>query len=177
MNGSRGGRSRTVALLRGVNVGGVAMPMAAVREAVEEIGGEGVRTFLASGNIVLDAATPPASASELVTRALRERFGYTSWVWFGALDHVTEVVDGSPFETDEALHHPYVTFADDPALLDELATAADGTPGARALVSGGVLYWEAPRGGSLQTPLSKRAARSRYAVTTTRNLRTLRKLA
>lgn len=171
--------SRVVALLRGVNVGGVAMPMAEVREAVGERGGRGVRTFLASGNIVLDAPEPAADTAQLVSGALHDRFGYTAWVWFGSLERVHAIIDGFPFETDEAAHHPYVTFADDGHLLDELAAAAspDGPAGDRAVRADGVLYWEAPRGGTLASALSKLSARSRYATTTTRDLRTLRKLA
>ena len=45
---------RTAALLRGVNVGGVAMPMADVRARLTEAGAGDVRTFLASGNVVFD---------------------------------------------------------------------------------------------------------------------------
>jgi len=41
----------------------------------------------------------------------------------------------------------------------------------------GVLYWQCPRGESLDTPVAKLLAKTRYkSSTTTRNLRTVEKL-
>lgn len=168
---------RTAALLRGVNVGGVAMPMADVRARLTDAGAGDVRTFLASGNVVFD---PPdgVDAATLIGDALRDRFGYDSWILVRPLTRIRAIADAFPFDTDESVHHPYVTFADDPVLLAELAATAEGDePGSRARLEGEVLYWECPRGATLSTPLSKAGARARYAATTTRNLRTLRKLA
>ncbi|HEY8589215.1 MAG TPA: DUF1697 domain-containing protein, partial [Naasia sp.] len=48
--------TRYVALLRGVNVGGVKVPMAELRSLLEDAGFGRVRTLLASGNVLLDAA-------------------------------------------------------------------------------------------------------------------------
>ena len=54
--------TRYAALLRGVNVGGITMKMADVRDALTADGFAGVTTILASGNVLLDA-TEPAAAS------------------------------------------------------------------------------------------------------------------
>lgn len=169
---------RLAALLRGVNVGGVRMPMAEVRAAIEAAGGRDARTFLASGNATFEADDATAGAA-LVRDALRERFGYEAWIWVRPLTAVHDAVDRYPFDTDESTHHPYVTVADDPSFLADLLAAA-GDPadgGTRARLVGDLLCWECPRGSSLDVPLAREAARSRYAATTTRNLRTLRKLA
>jgi hypothetical protein len=46
---------RYAAFLRGVNVGGVNLTMAEVAAALTDAGFTGVRTILASGNVLLDA--------------------------------------------------------------------------------------------------------------------------
>ena len=54
-----------IALLRGINVGGNKMvPMAALRAALEKLGFDGVRTLLASGNVVLWGGTRTGAALE-----------------------------------------------------------------------------------------------------------------
>ncbi|RKN38315.1 DUF1697 domain-containing protein [Streptomyces hoynatensis] len=66
-----------VALLRGVNVGGRRMPMAALREVLTGLGHRGVRTWLQSGNAVF---TAPAGGRDLLTAELQDalaaRFGF-----------------------------------------------------------------------------------------------------
>ncbi|HEY9264256.1 MAG TPA: DUF1697 domain-containing protein, partial [Mycobacterium sp.] len=47
--------TRYAAFLRGVNVGGVNLKMAAVAQALEAAGFGDVKTILASGNVLLDS--------------------------------------------------------------------------------------------------------------------------
>lgn len=56
--------TKYAALLRGVNVGGITMKMADVRDALETAGFAGVTTVLASGNVLLDADEPAATVKE-----------------------------------------------------------------------------------------------------------------
>ena len=49
------GMAKWVALLRGVNVGGVKVLMAPLRELAEGLGWTDVRTYIASGNLVFSA--------------------------------------------------------------------------------------------------------------------------
>ena len=44
-----------IALLRGVNVGGVVVKMAALRAVFEGLGYGNVRSYVQSGNVLLDA--------------------------------------------------------------------------------------------------------------------------
>ena len=48
--------TRYIALLRGVNVGGVTVKSADLAEVFRDLGFTEVRTVLASGNVVFDAA-------------------------------------------------------------------------------------------------------------------------
>jgi uncharacterized protein (DUF1697 family) len=146
---------RHVALLRGVNVGGVTVRSAPLAAVFEGLGFGSVRTVLASGNVVFDGGdTPESDLKAAVEKALADAFGYDAWIVLTRQSRVRAIVGAFPFA--------------------ELDTA----PGVERVSRGdGVLYWDLPRGSSTDTAFAKRTARSRYrSTTTTRNLRTLRKL-
>lgn len=68
--------TRWIALLRGINVGGHnKLPMAELRELCAELGWEGVRTYIQSGNIVFDAAGPGGALEKRLAEAITGRFG------------------------------------------------------------------------------------------------------
>lgn len=172
--------TRYAALLRGVNVGNITVRSADLAAMARDIGLHQVRTVLASGNLVFDADEPAPALKARIEAALRETFGYDAWIVLTTVDHVTAVVDAYPFDPERDGYHPYVVFGSDRAVLDELLAAAPGLPAGDEQVApgDGVLYWECPRGSSTNTPFSKLVAKARYrSTTTTRNLRTLVKLA
>ena len=53
--------TRYIALLRGVNVGGITIRSAELRRLFEELGFDDVRTVLASGNVVFSAERADAA--------------------------------------------------------------------------------------------------------------------
>jgi uncharacterized protein (DUF1697 family) len=68
--------ARHIVLLRGINIGSrnrIAMP--ALREALEEAGFEDVRTYLQSGNVVLESGAKPESVQRKVEQLIQQRFG------------------------------------------------------------------------------------------------------
>lgn len=168
-----------VVLLRGVNVGGRTLKMADVRAALADGGFPAARTVLASGNVLLDSSDDAAQVGSAVERILTERFGYQAWVLVRSTDELARIVADYPFQTDESTHHPYVVFCRGPEVLQDLRTAIGETDESVELITPGegVLYWQSPRGRSLDTPVAKALAWATYkADTTTRNLRTLRRL-
>ena len=64
-----------MALLRGVNVGGVTVKMADLAEVVRGLGYDDVKTVLASGNVLFTTTDAASTAKERLEAALRERFG------------------------------------------------------------------------------------------------------
>ena len=72
--------TRYVALLRGVNVGGVNMKMADLAEVVRGLGYDDVKTVLASGNVLFTTPDAAAASKDKLEAALRKRFGYEAWV-------------------------------------------------------------------------------------------------
>jgi uncharacterized protein (DUF1697 family) len=170
--------TRYVAFLRGVNVGGVNLKMADVAAALEVAGFTAVKTVLASGNVLLESRSTVDAVRRKAEQALRDAFGYDAWVLAYDLDTVAAISDGFPFEREVDGHHSYVTFVTDADVLDELAALADDAPAAEKIQRGtGVIYWQVPKTGTLDTTIGKTMGKKRYkSSTTTRNLRTLDKV-
>ena len=170
-----------VALLRGVNVGDITIRSAELGELFRSLGLTDVRTVLASGNVLFES--DEADASRLTSRiesALRERFGYDAWIVLVTREKLAAIVAAFPFDAERDGWHPYVLFASDPAHLSELLDAAPALDPAEEVIApgDGVLYWQLNIAvGSTNTKLAKLAAKPRFKpTTTTRNLRTLKKL-
>jgi uncharacterized protein (DUF1697 family) len=169
------------AFLRGVNVGGVNLKMAEVAAALTAAGFTNVRTVLASGNVLLDSAAKVAGVRKKAEAALRESFGYDAWVLAYDIDTVRAIDAAYPFEREVDGHQSYVTFVADPAVLDELAALGDDAGAGEKISRGpdplGVIYWQVPKGATLDSTIGKTMGKPRYkSSTTTRNLRTLAKV-
>lgn len=170
---------RAVALLRGVNVGGVRFAMADLRDALTASGFADVRTVLASGNVLLTGAEDdPRELGEHVHRVIADRFRFDVAVIAVGLAVVREAVDEYPFPRADD-RHAYVVFAQDRRTLAELADSVGDLDPAEEQVRHGedVLYWDAPKGRTLETRFGKRyGRRQRSGVVTTRNITTLEKI-
>jgi uncharacterized protein (DUF1697 family) len=170
--------TRYAAFLRGVNVGGVNLKMAAVADAFTAAGFTGVKTVLASGNVLLDSRSSVTAVRTKAEAALRETFGYDAWVLAYDLDTVAAISAAYPFEREVEGHHSYVTFVTDAAVLDELTELSTDTAPDELIERGeGVVYWQVPRTSTLNTTIGKTMGKKRYkSSTTTRNLRTIDKV-
>lgn len=170
--------TKYAAFLRGVNVGGVNLKMAEVAAALTDAGFTEVRTILATGNVLLESTAGVASVRKKAEAALRDRFGYDAWVLAYAIDTVRDVVDAYPFEREVDGYQSYVTFVADAAVLDELAALGEKAgPDEKIRRGDGVLYWQVPKGATLDSSIGKTMGKPRYkSSTTTRNLRTLDKV-
>jgi uncharacterized protein (DUF1697 family) len=168
-------KSSYIAFLRGVNVGGVNLKMTDVAAALRGAGFTAVKTILATGNVLLDSPLTAAAVRIKAEAALRDTFGYDAWVLVYTAPTVAAISADFPFERDVDGVHSYVTFVSDQQMLDELAGAAG--PGERIGRGEGVLYWQVPKGSTLDSPLGKTMGKKRYkSCTTTRNLRTVEKV-
>jgi uncharacterized protein (DUF1697 family) len=170
--------TRFAAFLRGVNVGGVNLKMADVTKAFEDVGFTKVKTILASGNVLLDSRSGVDAVRKKAEKALRDAFGYDSWVLAYDLKTVQKISEKFPFEREVDGYHSYVTFVTDADVLDELADLADDAGPEEKIERGeGVLYWQVPNKGTLDTTIGKTMGKKRYkSSTTTRNLRTVEKV-
>ncbi|WP_427130756.1 DUF1697 domain-containing protein [Pseudarthrobacter sp. S9] len=164
--------------LRGINVGGINIKMADLKEALKSRPFAGVKTLLASGNVVLASGLDPAGVKQEFEACLRETFGYDAWVVVLTAARVAELVEACPYPADDASTHTYLTLASDTDVLSELneaGSALDGTELTR--LGPEAMAWLAPAGGTLDSPFSKLSSKPKYkASTTTRNLRTMVKV-
>ena len=108
-----------LALLRAVNVGGNnKLPMTELRSALEAAGFERVRTYIQSGNIVLDAPDQErGQLAERISALMLERFGVTTPAVIVTRDELSAAIDGFPFTAsagEEKLLH-ILFLADEPA--------------------------------------------------------------
>jgi uncharacterized protein (DUF1697 family) len=170
--------TRYAGFLRGVNVGGVNLKMADVAKAFEDAGFTNVRTILASGNALLESRSGVEAVRKNAEKALRDRFGYDAWVLAYDIDTVRAISDNFPFEREVEGYQSYVTFVTDQKVLDELAgLAMEAGPGEKIARGEGVIYWQVPKGGTLDSTIGQTMGKKRYkSSTTTRNLRTLEKV-
>lgn len=172
--------TRYVALLRGINVGGIRIRMADLRRVFVDLGLDDVQTVLATGNVLFGAEAPDVAAlKSTIESALRSAFGYEAWVIVVDVDTVRRIVDAYPFDPERDGWHPYVMFTTDPDVGARLiADHPDLDTDVERIQGGdGVVYWEVERGRTLDSPFGKNTGKPKLkAVTTTRNLRTLVKL-
>ncbi len=88
-----------VAFLRGINVGGRTVKMAELKKAFESLGFRNVRTVLASGNVVFDAAGPERKAlARKIEEALEKRWGFAIPVVLRAADELRALDAADPFK-------------------------------------------------------------------------------
>ncbi len=89
-----------VVLLRGINVGGKNnLPMAVLREFLEDLGFSNVSTYIASGNVILESDKRSDEIRDQIEQTLSERFktdGERIKVRVLTRDQLQAAVDGKP---------------------------------------------------------------------------------
>jgi uncharacterized protein (DUF1697 family) len=87
-----------VALLRAVNVGGTGkLPMTDLKRICEKLGFANVRTYIASGNVVLESRTSEAAIKKALESALQKYAGKPVGVLVRTGAELKKVLAGNPF--------------------------------------------------------------------------------
>lgn len=160
-------------LLRGVNVGGRnRLPMAELSALVSQLGGQHVKTYIQSGNVVCGLS---AEAAQALPAALAEqieaRFGFRSPVVMRATAELEGAVAAWPWEVPEEERYLYF-LADLPAPERVAALDPKRSPGDRFAVIGRDLHAHLP-GSVANTKLTNDwLDRQLKTVSTARNWRT-----
>ena len=94
-----------IALVRAVNVGGRAMPMAELRAMVARLGFTDVHTLLQSGNLVFRGEGSDEAVEATLEAASEQRFGYQADYFVRTLKEWGEILADNPY-TDEARNNP-----------------------------------------------------------------------
>jgi uncharacterized protein (DUF1697 family) len=169
-----------VALLRGINVGGHnRIAMAQLRELLQALGYEDVRTHLQSGNAVFaTAGTPPEQAAREIEDQIARSLGLGVRVVVRTRDELAEVVAANPLgevASDPArLLVTFLSAAPERGLLGELAPA-DFEPDVFAVGAREIYVWHPD--GVRATRLTNAFWEKRLGVTATaRNWNTVTRL-
>lgn len=162
-------------LLRAVNVGGRSLPMALLREKLEEVGYAGVATYVQSGNAVVRTTDSPATLRRDVELALSAVAGFAVQVVVRSHTQLVRARDGWPFPASAPTAERYVTFCDRAPDKAKLLTIPDCTPEQFRVLRDDVHLW-LPNGMGRSRLASLVASRLKDGVATNRNWNTLMKL-
>ena len=111
-----------VALLRAVNVGGTGkLPMADLREMCVALGFNGVRTYIASGNVVFSTGLSEAEVKKALEERLRAYAGKPVGVMVRTAREMADVLSANPFPDDPG-NRTVALFLDAPPPADTLDT-------------------------------------------------------
>lgn len=122
----------TIALLRGINVGGKRMKMADLRTLFADMGFPNAKTMLQTGNVAFQ--TDSTDTDQLVTtieKGIQDHFGFESRIIIRTPDQIRAVLDNHPF-TDEQLENgkwsivAFLNTAPNSSDLDALISAHQG---------------------------------------------------
>jgi len=127
-------------LLRAVNLGARnKVPMAELRKALEDAGHEDVRTYIASGNVLLDGPRKRETVAAEIERLIATKFDVETTAILRTPNELATVVAGHPFGRDTSKSH-VVFLAAKPGRkgADQLA-AVDVSPD-RVVLAGADVY-------------------------------------
>jgi uncharacterized protein (DUF1697 family) len=160
-----------VALLRAVNVGGTGkLPMADLKRLCEKAGFGGVRTYIASGNVVFTSDGTEAQVKAALDTGLRAFAGRPVGVLVRRAAEMAGILDSNPFP-EAAPNRVMAIFLDAPPADDALASVTGRADEAIALGTREI-YVHYPSG----MGASKLRIRAAEAGTA-RNMNTVAKLA
>ena len=110
-----------IALLRAVNVGGTGkLPMSELKAMCEAAGHKGVRTYIASGNVVFESDETEARVKAKLERALEAHAGKPVGVIVRTGAEMAAVLAANPF-VSAAPNRVAAIFLDEPPPADALA--------------------------------------------------------
>jgi len=133
---------RWVALLRGVNLGARnKVPMAKLRTLLEDAGYENVRTYIASGNVLLDGPAGKKKLASDLERLVLDSFGVTTAVILRKPQELAAAVDAHPFDDPSETHVAFLAARPAKSAATRLE---DVDPD--AVLAGAELYLRLPRG-------------------------------
>lgn len=169
-----------IALLRGINVGGVWIPMAELRALCEgDLGWSGVETYIQSGNVIFEADGEPAALEDELERAVARRFDLAIPVLVRAAADWPAYVAGNPFPEAAEREAKLVMLAlsKRPPNPDAVEALTGRAAGGERIARAGDALWIHFASGSARSKLTPSVLdRLAGSPVTTRNWRTVLKL-
>ena len=167
---------RWVALLRAVNLGSRnKVPMAQLRTLLEDAGYGSVRTYIASGNVILDGPGK-RELGAAIERIVADSFGVTTTAILRKPRELAATLEAHPFGADTSdTHVAFLAKRPAKAAAARLEDAAGGSE--HAVLAAAELYLRLPRGVHGSNLSGARIESLLGVQATLRNWRTVAKLA
>lgn len=171
--------TRYVAFLRAINVGGHGVKMDVLRTLFESLRLGGVKTFIASGNVIFDSSGDPQNLEQKIERKLQPALGYRVATFVRSIVEVKEIAARRPFDPSElgggaALFIGFLKTELSPEAVTKLSDLANEVDKLR--VAGRQIYW-LRRANVGESRLSGAALeKSIQGEVTLRNVTTVRKI-
>lgn len=170
-----------IALLRGINIGGRhKMKMADLRQFLTENGFENVKTYIQSGNVILDSSINNSTeVAEKIHQIITDKYGFDIKVVVKSPEEIIKITNESPTEMIENIPHNRVfAMMLDTIPLEEnvdIFLERDFTPDLLS-IENDVVYFACLNGVS-KSKLSNNLIEKKLKVNgTTRNYKTMVKL-
>jgi len=105
-----------IVLLKGINVGGhKKVPMAELRELLTKSGFENVKTYIQSGNVILESSKRSLKKiEETIKKAILDYFGFEVSVLVKTRKDLDRIFDNSPFPEEEKRKSYFIMLHDTP---------------------------------------------------------------
>ena len=163
-----------IVLLRGINVSGKnKLPMAELREVLNELDFQNVQTYIQSGNIILESEEAKEKICEKIRKGIHEKYGYDVPVLARTPKEWKEVIKAYPFSIE---NEKIVAFT----FLDKVSKEAEieikGIKEDQYKIDRDVVYLHCPSGFG-KTKLTNNILENKLdVIATTRNYKTTIKL-
>lgn len=170
--------SRYAAFLRGMNLGRRRIANDDLRAHVEALGFEDVRTFRASGNVIVTAAAGQSAdaVAQRIERGLAKALSYDVPVFLRTAGQMRATAAYEPFEAATVAASSgklqVMLLGKAPAAADRRRALAVATDDDLLTIRGSELYW-LPSGGLLESPLDLKALAKLLGHSTTRTKGTI----
>ena len=167
-----------VLFLRGINVSGIKVPMSELKDYLNYLGLNEVKTFLQTGNVTFWSDKPANELKQIIEEKLGSRFEYTAFILLYPADILKDVIEQYPFSSSVGLHR-YAIFCESESVINELISHRSELDTAIENIAKGknVVYWTVPQGSTLNTTFNTIISKPKYkSSTTNRNLNTLEKM-
>lgn len=166
--------NRFIILLRGINVSGKnKLPMAALRDLLNDLKFQQIQTYIQSGNIILNSDEDKLTVCRKIKEGILSKFGYDVPVLARTLDEWQNAIDTNPYSTENPKIMCFTFLSE---LPQENTFEVQRTNDDKFTIIKDVAYLYCPDGFA-RTKLTNNLFERKLKVTaTTRNLRTTLKL-
>ncbi len=174
-------QNQFIVLLRGINVGGNnKIKMAELRNLLTAAGFQSVKTYIQSGNIVLNAdETDENTISSTIKTLIAAHYGYQIEVLTISVSDYKTVMENNPFPDVPVESYKFlaVTLLSDVPVLDNLqAIEAKQQPSEQLKIVGKAFYMFCPNGYGKTKLDNKTIEKTLQVKATTRNWRSMLKI-